>query len=168
MNKQLTEADIKELKYQCRMGYILPFFFFVIGSYIVYAIINSLFHQINEDSNYSEIILVLIVMFLLSILLNYKMNGKFISDIRNNVKILKNKTIQYKESKIDVEAGSGTLNMGFKNNPMKEFIRYNLIIENTRYRVDKEIFDKCAKGDDVYFHIAPKSNYRLKIDLKKN
>jgi len=49
---------------------------------------------------------------------------------------------------------------------MKEFTRYDLIIDNTKYRTDKELFDKCSVGDEVLFFYAPKSNYLLSIEKK--
>lgn len=163
MRKTLTASDIKELRYQCRMGYVIPFFFFVFGSLLVSVIVDYLLYQDNDSLNNNHIFLVVGGMFILSVFMNFKMNGKYISDIRNTEKILEIKTIQQKESKIDAEAGSGKMSHG-----MKVFKRHNLIIENTRYRIDKELFENCAKGDEVYFHIAPKSKFRFNIELKGN
>lgn len=168
MRKTLSDLDIKKLRYQCRMGYVIPFFFFAIGSVLVSATVNFVLNQDSDSLNNNHLFLVLGFMFILSIFINFKMNGKYISDIRNNEKIIETKTIQRKESKIDTEAGSGNMTPLPHNNPMKEFVRYDLIIENTRYKIDKELFENCANGDKVYFHIAPKSNFRLKIELKRN
>lgn len=166
MRKALTAQDIKDLKYQCRMGYIIPFFFFVLGTLIVSTIIYYLFNQESEGLNNYHMLLVFVAMFILSIFINFKMNGKYISDIKNYEKIIETKTIQRKESKNDVEAGSGNMTTRPHNNPMKEFKRYDLIIENTRYRIDKELFENCEDGGEVYFHIAPKSKFRLRIEAK--
>jgi hypothetical protein len=166
MRKTLTAQDIKDLRYQCRMGYVIPFFFFVLGSLLVSAIVDFIFNQDIDSLNNIHMLLVIGSMFILSIFINFKMNGKYISDIRNNEKILVTKTIQQRKSKIDAEAGSGNMTTLPHNNLMKEFIRYDIIIENTLYRIDKELFENCANGDQVYFHVAPKSKFRLKIELK--
>ncbi len=166
MRKTLSEKDIKDLRYQCRMGYILPSFLFIIGSVAGIVIAEYLFNNGSDSLNMKNVITVIMGFGLLAIFTSYKMIGKYISDIRNNEKILETKIIQKKESKKDYEAGSGNITTLPHNNPMKEFIRYDLIIENTKYRIDKELFEKCADGDEVYFHIAPRSKYRLGIELK--
>lgn len=132
--------------------------FFVLA--LVYFLLN------NIELNNEHIALVLIVMFCISLFINFKMNRKYRIDIRNNEKILIPKTIQRKESKTDYEAGSGHITPLPHNNPMKGFTRFSLIIENTRFRVDKELFESCKDGDEVFFHVAPKSNFRLSIQLK--
>ncbi|NPD47649.1 MULTISPECIES: hypothetical protein [unclassified Lentimicrobium] len=164
MKRQLSSKDIKDLKYQCRMGYIIPFFFFMIGSFLVLAILD--FFLLDTPLKNEFMALTLIAMFAISILINYQMNRKYLIDIRNNEKVLIPKTIQRKESKTDYEAGSGNRSTLPHNNPMKSFIHYSLIIENTRFRVDKELFESCKDGDEVFFHMAPKSNFRLSIQLK--
>lgn len=168
MRRTLSKQEIKQLKYQCRMGYVIPFFFFVISSVLVSVIFDTMFYNGNGSLNNNHIFLSVGIMFILSVLMNFKMNGKYISDIRNNRKIFEIKTIQRKESKIDAEAGSGNMTSLPHNNPMKVLKRYDLIIENTRYRIDKELFENCSQGDEVYFHIAPKSKFRFKIELKEN
>ena len=168
MRTPLSAQDIKDLKYQCRMGYVIPFFFFVLGSFLVSAVVDYIFNPDSVSLNNNHMFLVIGGMFILSVFMNFKMNGKYISDIRNNEKILEPKLIQRKESKNDAEAGSGNMTTLPHNNPMKEFKRYDLIIENTRYRIDKDLYENCVNGAEVYFHIAPKSKFRLKIELKEN
>lgn len=42
MIKKLTDSDIKELKYQCRMGYTIPTMIFILGAFI-----SSVIYEIN-------------------------------------------------------------------------------------------------------------------------
>lgn len=163
---QLTEKDRKELKYQCRMGYILPPMLFVFGTFIALAlyesIVNSSLYELNLKIGTGIAFGVLI----LSIWVSYLMNNKYYSDLRNNEKVSKVKTIQWKTQKKDFVAGSGNATTLPHNNAMKEFIRYNLIVENTKYRVDKTLYNQCSDGDKVLFFYAPKSMYLLGIEIK--
>ena len=93
------------------------------------------------------------------------MMNKYITDINNNEKTLEVKIIQTKELKKDYEAGSGG-RLSIDGN-MKAFNRYDIIIDNTRYRINEAFFEACREGDEVIFHIAPKSKHRLKIVLNK-
>ncbi len=68
--------------------------------------------------------------------------------------------------KKDYEAGSG--GRLSSNGDMKAFNRYDIIIDNTRYRINEAFFEACHEGDEVIFHIAPKSKHRLKIVLNKD
>lgn len=164
MQKGLTEVDIKILKYQCRMGYVLPFFLFVLGSFIGTALISFLLSQINIELATNQVIYILVLFAMLSVFVNYKMNGKYLADIRNGVKEQELKIVQKKELKIDYEAGSGTLYIGQK---MKPFNSYSLIIENTRYKVEKDAFENCEENEPVVFNYAPLSKYRLEIEAYK-
>ncbi|WP_289053852.1 hypothetical protein [Carboxylicivirga marina] len=166
MRMKLSEQDIKDLKYQCRMGYIIPFFFFTIGSFAISGLVHFIMTEIKEPQGDFHIYITIAVVFSLSILINYLMNGKYKKDIQNGEKILEQKTIERKVSMIDAEAGSATVGDIPHNRKMNTFIRYDLIIDNTKYRIDKNLFDMCNEGDKVYFHIAPISRFRIKIDLK--
>ncbi len=166
MRIKLTEQDIKDLKYQCRMGYIIPFLFFIIGSFLITGFVHFIITIFKEPEGDIYIYITIGIVFVLSILINFIMNGKVKRDIRNGEKILKKKTIQRKESMVDVEAGSANVGTMPHNRRMNKFIRYDLIIDNTKYRIDKELFEKCKDGDDIYFHIAPESKFRIKIDFK--
>ena len=166
MRLRLTEKDIKELKNQCRMGYVLPAMIFILGSFIGGAIYELNFNT-NSDGLSIEIDLIIVLGFLiLSFLVSRLMNKRYYSDIRYNEKVSETKIIQRKIDKKDYEAGSGNMTTFPHNNQMKEFTRYDLIVENTRYRVDKELFDKCSNGDEVLFFYAPRSKYLLSIEKR--
>jgi amino acid permease len=163
MNKSLTLKDIKELRYQCRMGYILPFFLFFFGTLFSIALYENLLNK-EDTTNLVAAVSILLVWVFLAILISYKMNGKYYQDIRNNIKVPNTKIIQQKNRKRDFEAGSGNMTTLPHNNPMKEFYRYDFIVENTIYRVEKELFESCSEGDTIHFYYAPKSNYLLTIE----
>ena len=166
MRMRLTEQDIKDLKYQCRMGYIIPFFFLTLGSIFITGFVHLIITGIKEPEGDFHIYMTIGVIFIVSILINYLMNGKLKKDIQNGEKILEQKTIQRKESMIVAEAGSANVGNLPHFRPMNTAIRYDLIIDNTKYRIEKELYEKCKDGDDIYFHIAPISRFRIKIDLE--
>ncbi|MBK3519766.1 hypothetical protein [Carboxylicivirga marina] len=163
MTKSLSQADIKELRYQCRMGYLLPVFLCALLSYVIVG-----FHQYNSD--FEEIVftsidgLIILACVIFSIWVSYQMNGKYYQDIRNNIKVAERKVIQKKQAKRDFEAGSGNMTTLPHNNPMNEFTRFDFIMDNTLYRVDKDLFESCSDGDKVSFYYAPKSKYLLSIE----
>jgi len=167
MRLQLTEKDIKDLKYQCRMGYILPFLIFILGSIIVGSIYELNFTTNNNGLNFKIDFLISMVFAIISLLVSYIINKKYYSDLRNNEKESEIKIIQRKTEKKDYEAGSGNMTTLPHDNPMKEFIRYDFIIDYTNYRVDKELFELCSNGDEVLFFYAPKSKYLLSIEKKQ-
>lgn len=163
MTKSLSQADIKELRYQCRMGYLLPIFLFALLS-----VASIVFH--HYVSHYDEIELtnidglITLMSAVFSIWVSYRMNGKYYQDIRNNRKVAERKVIQRKQAKRDFEAGSGNMTTLPHNNPMNEFTRFDFVVDNTLHRVDKELFERCSDGDEVSFYYAPKSQYLLSIE----
>lgn len=167
MRLQLTEKDIKDLKYQCRMGYVLPTIIFILGTFIGSAIFEFNFNSNSAGFNLEIDLFIALGFLLLSFGVSHIMNKKYYADIRNNEKIPETKTIQRKINNKDYEAGSGNMTTLPHNNPMKEFTRYDLIIEKTKYRIDKDLFDKCSNGDEVKFYYAPISKYLLSIEKNK-
>jgi hypothetical protein len=161
MKEPLTQKDIKDLKYQCRSGYILPLIIFIVLNliFILSKVIN------NEDStNVNTLILVVIGCASFSILVSYIMNRNYIYDIRDNLKDVELKIITSKRSKIDYEAGSGTLHL---LQEMKGSDVFSIVVENYRYRVDKNLYLSCNEGDEVEFKYAPRSRHLLSMELKK-
>ncbi|MCF8298434.1 MAG: hypothetical protein K9J13_12880 [Saprospiraceae bacterium] len=159
----LNQEDIKTLKYQCRAGIIVSLAILILGIACVWTIKFSYSDYTLSNKLYSALTLLMFI--LLAIIIGYLMTGKYLKDIRNGYKYLEIKRIESKESEIDFEAGSGTLYIGQK---MNSFNSYSLIIERYRYRVEKELYEKCNEGDEVIFHIAPISKHRIKIEKLKN
>ncbi len=148
------------------MGYVIPLMLFILGTFIGGAIYELNFNANSSGLNLKIDLIIALGILIISFLVSHLMNNKLYSDIRNNEKISETKIIQRKFAKIDYEAGSGNMTTLPHNNPMKEFTRYDLIIDNTKYRIDKELFDKCSDGDEVLFFYAPKSKYLLGIEKK--
>lgn len=161
MRAKLSEEDIKNLKYQCRAGYVVSILFFLTGSSIIFVL-----YYINDINSLPKAVLLFLTILTISFLIAFFMMNKYITDINNKVKILDVKKIQAKELKKAYEAGSGG-RLSFDGN-MKAFNRYDIISDNTRYRINKAFFEACREGDEVIFHIAPKSKHRLKIVLNKD
>ncbi len=167
MRQPLTEKDIKEIRYQSRMGYILPLLLLLIS----YAFLFGLLITKQILLEISTIYIIAITIILISIFISYLMNRKYLMDIRTGEKEGELKTIQVKERKKDFEAGSGCITTSLPLNitkEMKEFIRYDIVVENTRYQIDEKFFDNCNVGDEVVFYFAPKSRYLIEIGLKNN
>lgn len=161
MELKLTKKEVKELKYQCRMGYILPSMIFVIGT-----VLSMMFLWKIIEGDIKIIFYVVFGLLVISALISYIMNRKYYADIKINKKTSVAKVIQKKVETKDFEAGSGNMTTLPHNNPMNEFMRYDLIVENTKFRVDKELFESCSEGDEVLFLYAPKSKFLLGIEKK--
>jgi hypothetical protein len=163
MNKPLTEKDIKEIKYQCRMGFILPGMLLIFSNFMLFVSILVRLVEIER----SLIYLCAFTINLIPLVLCYLMNWKYLVDLKNGEKVGELKTIQRKELKHDFEAGSGNVTLNISKE-MNEFIRYDIIVENTRYQIDNEFSNNCNSGDEVVFYYAPKSKYLIEIVLKNN
>jgi len=159
MKTKLTKEDIKKLNYQKRPGFVVSIAIFILGLIMTLTAISV------YENNELYTLLIFLVTIIISGIVAYLMIGKYQKDISNKEKILEVKTIQKKESITDYEAGSGSMYLGQK---MNAFDKYSIIIENTRFDVDKDFYETCNAGDDVTFHIAPKSKHRIKMVLNKN
>ena len=160
--KTLTRSDKKELKYQCRMGYIIPVLIFIIGTGVIFAIYLSSLDNLLENFDIEIFTLLLVILAVLSVVISFSMNKKYFADIRNNEKLIETKTIQKKLYDSDSEAGSGTFHAAQN---MKKFDKYEIVVENVRHRVDKDLFDHCNEGDKVLFSYGPVSSYLINIEL---
>lgn len=167
----LSSEDIKEIKYQKRMGIILPVLIFVISS--LFLLGYTLYNAPMTSLNFILAIEAGIIGF--SFLLNYLMNRKLNKDLALGTKKIKIKKVQEKQDKNSHEAGSGTLHMPILGNLIPKlwskemnpkFIMY-LVINNYRYEVSKEIYNNTKKGDLIEMHYTQNSNMLIKIDLKK-
>lgn len=159
---KLTKEEKKAIIYQCRTGYVFSTMLFLLGLFMVF--IYKAYSLADTDNfNINEFILFGFILALFSLLLNYLINRKCMIDIRNGIKKQEIRKIQKKQSKQDYEAGSGTLYIGQE---MKGRIRYEIIVNNISYKVDKSFFLNCEEGDEVYFNFAPRSNYLINITLK--
>lgn len=163
MKRRLTEEDRKKLKYATRTGYIFGALLFIP---FLAAFLMSLFDIVDGMPDY----LILIGIFL-SILIMWLINRKWWTDLKYNEKEVLKKIVARKESKEDYAAGSsiGFSFTGKKSKVytgMKSYMEYSLIIENVRYKVEQELWDKVNENEEVEFHYAPKSKFLIGIFSK--
>ncbi len=151
MKAKLTEEDIKKLKYELRVGLLFALFFSVFG---IAGIILSL-----ADNDFMTAAIIFAITLIIGFAVFFLINQKKLTDIGNNEKIVGIKIIEKKKSRTDWEVGSGK-----PAGEMKAFDLYEFIIDGIPCKVEKELYDKCNAGDELVFHIAPKSGYILKIE----
>ncbi len=150
---ELSKKDIKTIEYEKRTGFV--FFTFILafgGLFDLLAIISdgqkdfTLFFLINLG-----------ILFLASLVL-YFINNKYNKDLILGRKIIKIETVQKKEEKKDYEVGSGLGGRG-----MKPKYRLLFTINNFKYEVQKEIFDKINAGELIEMHYTKYSDILLDI-----
>jgi len=88
---------------------------------------------------------------------------KKLADISNKEKLLEIKVLEKKSLRKDWEVGSGSV---ANYQEMKPFDLYNFFIDGVKYTVDKELYEACDAGNELVFHIAPKSGHLLKIEKR--
>ena len=159
----LDEQDINELRNQFKPKIIIS---------LSISVISTLFIIGNHISDYSntgvlftlDVNIKIAAFVFASILFGYIMSFKTIKDIKNAEKIILGKKVEMKETREDYEAGSGVV--GRVAMKMRPFQDYAVIIENTRYKVDKEFYENVREGDEVYFHLTKESRFLLRIEYK--
>ncbi|MEA2106801.1 MAG: hypothetical protein U9P82_08825 [Bacteroidota bacterium] len=160
MKRKLTPQDRKKLKASARVGFIISFMTFLVS--LAPWIITILK---NEEGG---LIYLTPAGILMSLIILRLANRKFWSDLRTGEKDVLIQTIDKKTAQKDFEAGSSA---GFSTNgkksafykEMNAFTNYAIIVENVKYRVDKELWDKVKEKDKVEFHFAPNSRELLAI-----
>ena len=164
---KLSSEDIKELKYEKRFGFIFPA---MIVALVV--LLNTLYFLTQPEPNMVYVILFNTTVLLLSLLLNYKMNHKLNMDLRKGIKISKRAEVQDKEHIASSEAGSGMLYIPILGDlfpklwgqKMRLKKYYILVLNNTRYEVDQNLYEAVTVGDEVNIYYAENSNSQLGIE----
>ncbi|MBI9055461.1 MAG: hypothetical protein JEY96_16685 [Bacteroidales bacterium] len=160
MKRRLTEKDRKQLKYSTRIGYIFGAFIFIptLSSCLI-----SKYEIVDNIPDY-----LILIGISLSILIMWLINRKWWIDLKNNEKEVVRKIITKKESKEDYAAGS-SVGFSFTGKEskiytgMKSYMEYSLIIENVRYKIEQELWEKVNEKEEVEFHYAPKSKFLIGI-----
>ncbi len=164
---KLSSEDIKELKYEKRFGFIFPAMIIALA-----VLLNTLYFLTQPEPNMVYVILFNSAVLLLSLLLNYKMNHKLNMDLRKGIKISKRAEVQDKEHINSSEAGSGMLYIPILGDlfpklwgqKMRLNKYYSLVLNNTRYEVDQNLYEAVAVGDEVNIYYAENSNSQLGIE----
>lgn len=159
----LTDEDKTLINKQMRAGIVVSFSILILGL----GSTLTIFFLDKSEPKIIEPGILWILLIGIAVLANgvfMLMNRKYFGDLNDGSKYIETKKIQKKELKKDFEAGSANLHPGQK---MKELQSANLIIENTRYEVSKDDFERAEEGGEVLFHYAAKSNFLIKIEVKK-
>ena len=98
----------------------------------------------------------------LSLMLNLVINYKYYIDLRIREKVLVVRTLMSKIKKTDYAGGS------VSGVPGAYIYRYEFIVDNRAFRVDKDLFESCSEGDKLFFSYAPKSQYLLGIEKSRS
>lgn len=161
MYRNLTERNRKDLKNQCKMGFVICLVVFMLTTVVGITVYEVVFDPGNTGLNPEMSISIAGGVLLLSVLLKFLINHKYYSDLRNNKKVLLTKKLAGKSKSLD--------SFGFKEaNLSKGTInRFEFIVDDIKFRIDESLYQSCADGDKLVFSYAPKSKYLLDIEKSK-
>ncbi|WP_319479886.1 hypothetical protein [uncultured Draconibacterium sp.] len=94
-----------------------------------------------------------------SVLLNFLICNKYYRDLQFNEKVQVLKTLISK-SQNDIY-NTSALNSGMSKAYTEKF---EFVVDDTKFDVDKDLFERCSEGDQLIFNYAPKSEYLLSIE----
>lgn len=162
MKRILTKEDRNKLKSASRIGFVFSMFLFLPA---IAAWLLSKFGYIEKIPD-----LLPPAGVLLSFLILFLVNRKYWIDLKKGEKNILVKSISKKESKEDYEAGSS---VGYSTNGkkhafysgMNSHMEYYIIVDNVRYRIDKETWEQVNENDKIEFHVASscKELFSIKI-----
>ena len=167
---KLTYKDIKTIKYEKRMGIVFSSMILAFG-----GLFNLVYSVTTDDMNWTMIVLIDLGLIGVSILISHLINGKYNKDLKVGTKKIKTEKVQKKEDQTTYEAGSGAMYIPILGDlfpklwgqQMKPIYKLNLIINNYRFEVEKEIYNKIEKGELVEMHYSQFSDTLLGIEIKK-
>lgn len=158
MRRTLSEKNRRDLKDQCKMGVSISLMVFVLTSLVGVTIYEMMFDLDDSTINSKMDISITVGVLFFAVLLNFVINYKYYSDLRNNEKVLHTKKLTNKSKSIDpITITAANLSKGYIN-------RFEFIVDNMKFRVDEQLYKSCAGGDQLIFSYAPKSNYLLDIE----
>lgn len=162
----LTEKDIKKVKQERKIAYVLAVILLLLAS------VFNLYWLLTKQT-YSVLLLIDLVIILICVLMVFFMNKNYNKDLRERKKKVISKKVQLKSDYDSPEAGSGALYMPILGKifpklwgqKMRVLHLYCLQIDNYRHEVEKDLFDKITAGDTVNMYYAKHSNLLLEIEL---
>lgn len=161
MRKNFTENDRKVVKNQCKMGLSISLMVFILATLIGITVYEAMFDSDSTALNSQMAIFIAGGVLFFAVLLNFLINYKYYSDLRNNVKELHIKKLAGKSKSIDpIDFKGANLSKGYIN-------RFEFVVDNMKFIVDEELYENCADGDKLVFWYAPKSKYLLNIEKTK-
>ncbi len=159
MHRGLTETDKKSLRNQCKMRMSLSLLVFVLTT-IIGVTIYELFFDLNSNGlNIKMAGLIVGGTLSSSVLLNFLICNKYYRDLQFNEKVQVLKTLISK-SQNDIY-NTSALNSGMSKAYTEKF---EFVVDDTKFDVDKDLFERCSEGDQLIFNYAPKSEYLLSIE----
>lgn len=133
------------------MSYLISTILFIFGT-IIGVTIYELYFDANPGAiNYQIAVIIGLAVLFLSVILFFRLNWKYYSDILNNEKIQTIKTLQNKDIITDY----------YKTMVTRKYV---LTVDNVNLTVNKDLFDSCNIGDKLIFNSAPKSKFLLSIE----
>ncbi len=151
MHRSLSTQDLKDLRNQCSMSYLISTILFIFGTITGVTIYELYFDSKPQAINYQMAFTIGLAVLFLSVILFFRLNWKYYSDILNSEKIQTIKTLQNKDIITDYYKTLVTL-------------KYVFTVDNVNLTVNKDLFDSCNIGDKLIFNYAPKSKFLLSIE----
>nr|WP_319271123.1 hypothetical protein [uncultured Draconibacterium sp.] len=159
MHRGLTKSDKKILRNQCKMGLSLSLLVFIFATIIGITMYELIFDTNPGGLNGKMAVSIAIGVLICSVLLNFLINHKYYRDLQFNEKVQVIKTLMSK-SMANIYHGSA-----LGSNVSKAFNeKYEFVVDDVKFDVDKELFERCAEGDHLIFNYAPKSEFLLSIE----
>ncbi|PLX24547.1 MAG: hypothetical protein C0599_01950 [Salinivirgaceae bacterium] len=155
----LNDEDKTIINRQMRAGIVVSFLLIIIG---FGATLGTFFLDKSDPKiiEPGELWIPLVGVAVLANGIFMLMNRKYLADLKEGSKTIETKKIQRKEIKKSHEAGGGVYSAA------KPIDIHYIIVENTRYEVTPEEFEKANEGGEVLFHYALKSNFLIKTEIK--
>ncbi len=162
----LTEKDVKKIKQERKIAYVLAVILLLLAS------IFNLYWLLTKQT-YSVLLLIDSLIILICVLMVFFMNKNYNKDLRERKKKIISKEVQLKSDYDLPEVGSGALYIPILGkffpklwgHKMRVLHVYYLQIDNYRHEVEKDLFDKITTGDRVNMYYAKHSNLLLEIEL---
>lgn len=170
-NMQLTDKDIKTIKYEKRIGFVFSGFVLAFG-----GLFNLIYVVTHQDFNWAMLILIDSGLIGLSVLISYLINRKYNLDLKAGTKVVRIEKVQQIENKTTYEAGSGSMYIPILGDlfpklwkqEMRPIVKLNLIINGFRFEVEKDTFFNVKKDDLVEMYYSKHSDTLLGIAIKKD
>lgn len=168
----LNKSDIKQIKEMKKAGIVIPLLIFFISCLVF--IIPVLFIVLKGNYSWINYLSITISIILVCFIINWGINRKYNKDLKHGLKILEEGIVQHKEEKKSYEAGGGSLHIPilgsifpklFSQTPRVTVICY-LIINNIRYEVEEELYDRVSENEKLNLFFARYSKIRLSIERK--
>lgn len=159
MRRGLSKTDKKLLRDQCKTGIGLCILVFVFNT-ILGVTVYELFFDLNPEAlNTKMMILISIGTLIFSVTLNILVNYKYYRDFQFNEKIQEIKTLTSKSKTTEYVASLPGASLS-----KASIVRFEFLVEDIKFDVDNELFERCTDGDKLIFSYALKSQYLLSIE----